>query len=138
PPTSGSAFSCPEGDNRGEEAPLPGVGAFVTPLFFPPRRLLPLAVEQDAARVSAPSAGGAAGALPSLDEIFRAHAPFAWRALRRLGVAEADVDDVCQDVFMVVHRKLDAFEGRSSMRTWIYGICARTASDYRRSGRVRR
>src|SRR5262249_24120399 len=50
----------------------------------------------------------------------------------------ADVEDVCQDVFIVVMRKLDAFEGRSSLRTWIYGVCARTASDYRRSGRVRR
>lgn len=73
-----------------------------------------------------------------LDEVFREHAPFAWRALRRLGVPEADVEDVCQEVFVVVHRKLAAFEGRSSVRTWIYGICARTASDYRRSGRVRR
>lgn len=73
-----------------------------------------------------------------LEDVFREHAPFAWRALRRLGVPEADVEDVCQEVFVVVHRKLAEFEGRSSLRTWIYGICARTASDYRRSGRVRR
>jgi len=73
-----------------------------------------------------------------MPEIFRQHAPFVWRALRRLGVAERDVEDVCQEVFVVVHRKLGDFEGRSSLRTWIYGICARTASDYRKSGRVRR
>jgi RNA polymerase sigma-70 factor (ECF subfamily) len=78
------------------------------------------------------------GEPPSLTEIFRQYAPFAWRALRRLGVPEADVDDVCQEVFVVVHRKLGEFQGRSSLQTWIYGICARTASDYRRSGRVRR
>ena len=76
--------------------------------------------------------------LPSLAEIFRQYAPFVWRALRRLGVPESDVEDVTQEVFVVVHRKLSDFEGRSSLRTWIYGICARTASDYRRSGRVRR
>lgn len=78
--------------------------------------------------------------LPGLDlaDVFRDHAPFVWRALRRLGVREADVEDVCQEVFVVVHRKLGDFEGRSSLRTWIYGICARTASDYRRSARVRR
>jgi RNA polymerase sigma-70 factor (ECF subfamily) len=70
--------------------------------------------------------------------VFREHAPFAWRALRRLGIPESDVEDVCQEVFVVVHRKLREFEGRSSLRTWIYGICARTASDYRRSARVRR
>ena len=76
--------------------------------------------------------------LPGLADIFRQYAPFAWRALRRLGVPEADVEDVCQEVFVVVHRKLGDFQGRSSLKTWIYGICARTASDYRRSGRVRR
>lgn len=76
--------------------------------------------------------------LPALAEIFREYAPFTWRALRRLGIPEADVEDVCQEVFVVVHRKLGDFQGRSSLRTWIYGICARTASDYRRSGRVRR
>jgi RNA polymerase sigma-70 factor, ECF subfamily len=87
---------------------------------------------------SSSGTAAAAGALPSLNEIFRTYAPFAWRALRRLGVPESDVEDVCQEVFVVVHRKLGEFQGRSSLKTWIYGICARTASDYRRSGRVRR
>lgn len=64
--------------------------------------------------------------------IFHEHVPYVWRALRRLGVAEADVEDVCQEVFVVVHRKLPEFEGRARLRTWIYGICIRTASDYRR------
>ena len=31
---------------------------------------------------------------PSLAEVFRREAPFVWRALRRLGVREADVEDV--------------------------------------------
>ena len=39
---------------------------------------------------------------------------------------------------MVVHRKLPEFEGRSSVRTWLYRICRRTASDYRRRAYVRR
>lgn len=73
-----------------------------------------------------------------LTAIFREHAAFVWRVLRRLGVREADVEDVAQEVFVVVHRKLDAFEARSSMRTWIYGICVRVASDHRRRAHVRR
>lgn len=70
--------------------------------------------------------------------IFHEHAPLVWRALRRLGVAEADVEDLSQEVFVVVHRKLPEFEGRSKMATWIYGICVRVASDHRRRAYVRR
>lgn len=70
--------------------------------------------------------------------IFDAYAPFVWRTLRHLGISDSDVDDVCQDVFVAVHRKLATFEGRSSLRTWIYGICLRVASDRRRLAHVRR
>jgi RNA polymerase sigma-70 factor (ECF subfamily) len=60
------------------------------------------------------------------------HAPYLWRALRHLGVRESDVEDACQDVFLVVHRRFADFRGESSVRTWLYGICVRVASEYRR------
>jgi RNA polymerase sigma-70 factor (ECF subfamily) len=74
----------------------------------------------------------------STAEVFAEHGRYAWRVLRRLGVAEADADDVCQEVFVVVHRKLPEFAGESSVRTWVYGICVRVASDHRRRAHVRR
>ena len=70
--------------------------------------------------------------------LFREHAPHVHRALRRLGVSEADAPDVLQEVFVVVHRKLSSFEGRSQLRTWIYGIALRVAADHRKSAYVRR
>jgi RNA polymerase sigma-70 factor (ECF subfamily) len=70
--------------------------------------------------------------------VFKEHGAYVWRVLRRLGVREADVEDVCQEVFVVVHRRLADFEGRSSLRTWVYGICIRTASDYRKRAVNRR
>jgi RNA polymerase sigma-70 factor (ECF subfamily) len=73
-----------------------------------------------------------------LDALFREHARYVWRCLRHLGVADADVDDVCQEVFITAQRKLPEFEGRSSLRSWLYGIALRTASDHRRSAYVRR
>ena len=71
-------------------------------------------------------------------EVFRENVPFAWRCLRRLGVAEKDVEDVCQEVFLVVHRRLDDYDGRASVRAWIYGICVRKASEHRRLAYQRR
>src|SRR4051794_24550066 len=73
-----------------------------------------------------------------LAAVFEEHARFVWRTLRRLGVSAADADDICQEVFLVVHRRLAGFDNRSGMRAWLYGICARRASEYRRSAYVRR
>lgn len=72
------------------------------------------------------------------ERVIRENAPFVWRAIGYLGVRPADVDDVCQEVFVVLYRRLPEFEGRSSMQTWIYGICLRVASEYRRRAWVRR
>ena len=70
--------------------------------------------------------------------IYDTHFESVWHALRRLRVAEHDLMDGTQNVFVVVHRKYPEFEGRSQLRTWIYQICRRVASDYRRSAPVRR
>jgi RNA polymerase sigma-70 factor (ECF subfamily) len=59
-----------------------------------------------------------------------------WRTLRRLGVATAQLDDAVQDVFVVVHRRLGEFDGRS-LRGWLYAIAVRVASDYRRGAAQR-
>ena len=53
------------------------------------------------------------------------------RVVRRMGVGGADVDDVVQEVFLAVHRGLPGFAGRSTLRTWIYGICIRACSNHR-------
>jgi RNA polymerase sigma-70 factor (ECF subfamily) len=70
--------------------------------------------------------------------VVREHGVFVWRTLRRLGVRDADVDDVCQEVFVVVHRRMEDFEPRASLKSWLYGICVRSAAAYRRRAPVRR
>ncbi|HEX2878894.1 MAG TPA: sigma-70 family RNA polymerase sigma factor [Polyangiaceae bacterium] len=70
--------------------------------------------------------------------IYEAYFESVWHALRRLRVAEHDLMDGTQNVFVVVCRKYAEFQGRAQLRTWIYQICRRVASDYRRSAPVRR
>lgn len=72
------------------------------------------------------------------EDVYREHFRFVWRSLRRLGVPESDVADAAQDVFVVVHRRLGEFEGRSKMTTWLYGICLRVARDRKRLAHNRR
>jgi RNA polymerase sigma-70 factor, ECF subfamily len=82
-------------------------------------------------------AGGKSSAQVSFTEIFDAHAQFVWRCLRRLGVREADVPDACQEVFIVVNRKLPGLDLSTSPRGWLFGVSARVAADYRRRAYVR-
>lgn len=82
--------------------------------------------------------GPALTATPSFDSVVAEHGPYLWRVLRRLGVRTADVEDVWQETFIVVHRKLDGFEGRASVRTWLSAIAVRVASDYRNRAHRRR
>jgi RNA polymerase sigma-70 factor (ECF subfamily) len=76
----------------------------------------------------APAPGGPL----TFEAVFQENSPFVWRVLRRLGVGDADLEDVCQDVFVVLHRRLGDFDGRTTLRAWIYGICVRVASEHRR------
>lgn len=74
---------------------------------------------------------------PSFDAVFAAHAAYVVRTLRCLGVRERELDDACQDVFVVVHRRLHEIEVRS-LRAWLYGICLRKALSARRTAARRR
>lgn len=78
------------------------------------------------------------GAADAFSAIYDAYFPFLWRSARRLGVSETSIEDVLQDVFVIVHRHLHDFEGRSTMRTWIYGILLRVVRDHRRTMRRKR
>jgi RNA polymerase sigma-70 factor (ECF subfamily) len=62
--------------------------------------------------------------------LFEEHIAFVRRMVRCQGVSRADVDDVCQEIFVVIHRKLSEFAGRSSLRGWIYGITWRVCRDW--------
>lgn len=79
-----------------------------------------------------------AAEVPTVAEIYAQHCRFVWRNLRRLGVAPEQVEDAVQDVFLVVHRRLSEFEGRSSLATWLFGIVLRVASRYRERSRSKR
>lgn len=72
------------------------------------------------------------------DVLFREHAGFVHRAAKYLGVSSSDIDDVTQEVFVVAHRRGMEFEGRAAPRTWLYRICLRVASDWRRRAFRRR
>jgi len=82
-----------------------------------------------------PAAPAVVPVRPSFAEVYDDYFSFVWRSARALGVPEAAVDDVTQEIFVTVHRRLEAFEGRSSIRTWIYGIARNVVRAHRREQR---
>jgi RNA polymerase sigma-70 factor (ECF subfamily) len=70
--------------------------------------------------------------------LFSQHGGFVWRALKRQRVPDRELEDACQEVFLVAHRREADFEGRSSPRTWLYGIALRVALSFRRRAHVQR
>ena len=67
------------------------------------------------------------------DEVYEAEVDFVWRSARALGAPASAVDDVVQEIFLVIHRRLDSFEGRSSRRSWVYGIVRNVVRAHRRA-----
>ena len=86
-----------------------------------------------------PISGQASPSKPlDVTQIHELHADFVWSSLQRLGIHVADLEDALQDVFVVVHRRLGSFDGSSRLSTWLFGICLRVASQYRRKAHRRR
>jgi RNA polymerase sigma-70 factor (ECF subfamily) len=74
----------------------------------------------------------------TFEELYDRHFDFVWSTLRRIGVPAADLPDVTQEVFVVVHRRLPEFEQRAKLTTWLFQICLYAARDRRRRAHVRR
>jgi RNA polymerase sigma-70 factor (ECF subfamily) len=91
------------------------------------------AADSQAQAIPAP----ASGALPSFRNVYDNYFEFVWSCVRRLGVPVDAVDDVVQEVFVVVHARLQTIERPASLRSWLYSVVRRTVSTYHRGRQVR-
>jgi len=62
---------------------------------------------------------------------------YVWTALRRLGVREADLEDLVHETFLRVHRHSASYEPDRPLRPWLFGFAVRVASEFRRLARNR-
>jgi RNA polymerase sigma-70 factor (ECF subfamily) len=63
--------------------------------------------------------------------IYAEHHDFVRRTVRALGVPDHAADDITQDVFIVVHRRLPEFDRRAPIKAWVFGITRNLARKYR-------
>lgn len=70
--------------------------------------------------------------VPEFDALYRRWFRFTWSVLRRLGVPQAAIEDAAQEVWVIVHRRLDALESPRAVRSWLFQIARRVAARHRR------
>jgi RNA polymerase sigma-70 factor (ECF subfamily) len=68
----------------------------------------------------------------AFEEIFEAEMTYVWNALRRLGIREADREDLTQEIFVRVHKALPTYDPTRPRRPWLFAFAFRVASDFRR------
>jgi len=68
---------------------------------------------------------------------YAAHFSAVYRMVCRAGAPSAEVEDLCQKVFLVVHRRLPEHEHVDNVRGWLRGIVLRVVADHRRWAKVR-
>ena len=75
---------------------------------------------------------------PVFREVFDAHASYVAATLGRLGIDDRDRDDLVSEVFVRVHRSLNAYDPLRPLKPWLFAFAARVASEHRRLARHRR
>jgi RNA polymerase sigma-70 factor, ECF subfamily len=75
------------------------------------------------------------GQSPTLEGIYQAHSKTVARWAMRLLGPKDDYEDVVQEVFLVVRRRLSEFRGEAEISTWLYEITVRVAQGFRRRAR---
>jgi RNA polymerase sigma-70 factor, ECF subfamily len=95
------------------------------------RNVLVSKLRADVAPVETPSPVGEAPSDLSFEGLYERWFEDISRWVRALGAAEADRDDLVQEVFLVVHRRLADFDGHN-VAGWLYQIARRKVRDHRR------
>lgn len=70
-------------------------------------------------------------------DVYEAELDYVYHSLRRLGVADRDLEDLIHEVFFAFYRGRDHYDPARPLRPWLFGIAFRVASDWRRRAQQR-
>jgi RNA polymerase sigma-70 factor, ECF subfamily len=86
---------------------------------------------------AAVSCEGDARASRSFAELYQTHLTYVWQTARRLGVTDAEVEDIVQETVLTFHRRGVALETQAAERSWLFAIVYNLVRRHRRSYRRR-
>jgi RNA polymerase sigma factor (sigma-70 family) len=65
-------------------------------------------------------------------ELYRSELKYVWSSLRRLGTPAAELEDLCQEVFVRVFRALPDYDPDRPFRPWLFAVLFHTMLDYKK------
>ena len=68
--------------------------------------------------------------MDAFETLYREHAPRVYALALRLSGSPDEAEDLLQEVFLQVHRKLVSFRGESSIGTWVYRLAFNHCIDF--------
>jgi RNA polymerase sigma-70 factor, ECF subfamily len=71
-----------------------------------------------------------------LEILMERYSPRIYRVALGITRSHGDAEEVVQDVFLTLFRKIDSFEGRAALGTWLYRVAANAALIKRRGKRT--
>jgi RNA polymerase sigma-70 factor (ECF subfamily) len=74
-----------------------------------------------------------AGDMSAFETIYRQHAPRIYAVACRIAGSTGDGEDLLQEIFLQVHRKLGSFKGDAAFGTWLYRLAVNYCLDFVRS-----
>lgn len=76
------------------------------------------------------------GSVGAFEELYQLHAPRLYGLARRL-VGPEEADDVLQEIFLTIYRKLALYRGDSALSTWLFRLGTNVCLDHLRSRATR-
>ena len=68
--------------------------------------------------------------------LYDRHFPDIERLVSSLGIVDAEADDICQEIFVIIYKNLARFRGEARLSTWIYRLATREAIRFARRRRL--
>jgi len=78
-----------------------------------------------------------AGDVDAFEALYRQHGPRIYSLACRMAGSAQEGEDLLQEIFLQVHRKLGTFRGDAALGTWIYRLAMNQCLDFVRSRQTR-
>jgi RNA polymerase sigma-70 factor, ECF subfamily len=78
------------------------------------------------------------GDTPAFEEIYKRYSSRLFSIAYRMTGSAADAEDLLQDIFLQVYRRLDSYRGEAAFGTWVHRLAVNACLDYLRSKQGRR